>query len=66
MGFDFAGTFTKVDEHKLIESTFGEAGVLLVEFIAAPDGVTVRRKPSTRRRRIRWNSSAADGRRFWE
>jgi uncharacterized protein YndB with AHSA1/START domain len=41
MGFDFAGTYTKVDEHKLIESTFG-GRVLLVEFIAGQDGVTVR------------------------
>ena len=41
VGFDFAGTFTKVVEHKLIESTFGDR-VLLVEFIAAHDSVTVR------------------------
>jgi len=41
MGFDFAGTYTKVVEHKLIESTFGDR-TLLVEFMAAPDGVTVR------------------------
>ncbi len=41
MGFDFAGTYTKVVEHKLIESEFG-GRTLRVEFIAAPDGVTVR------------------------
>ncbi len=41
MGFDFAGTYTKVVEHKLIESTFG-GRVLLVEFSAGADGVTVR------------------------
>jgi len=41
MGFDFAGTYTKVVEHKLIESSFGDR-VLLVEFIPGPDGVTVR------------------------
>lgn len=41
MGFDFAGTYTKVVEHKLIESTFG-GRVLTVEFIAENDGVTVR------------------------
>ena len=40
MGFDFAGTYTKVVEHKLIESAFGDR-VLLVEFISEPDGVTV-------------------------
>jgi uncharacterized protein YndB with AHSA1/START domain len=40
-GFDFAGTYTRVVEHKLIECSFGDR-VLLVEFIAAPDGVTVR------------------------
>ncbi len=41
MGFDFAGTYTKVVEHKLIESSFG-GRVLLVEFIGGPDGVIVR------------------------
>jgi uncharacterized protein YndB with AHSA1/START domain len=41
MGFDFAGTYTKVVDRKLIESTFG-GRVLLVEFIDGPDGVTVR------------------------
>jgi uncharacterized protein YndB with AHSA1/START domain len=41
MGFDFAGTYTKLVEHKLIESTFGDR-VLLVEFVAGQDGVTVR------------------------
>jgi uncharacterized protein YndB with AHSA1/START domain len=41
MGFDFAGTFTKVIEHELIESSFGDR-VLLVEFLSGPDGVTVR------------------------
>ena len=41
MGFDFAGTYTKVVEHKLIESEFG-GRALLVEFVAGKDGVTVR------------------------
>jgi uncharacterized protein YndB with AHSA1/START domain len=41
MGFDFAGTFTKVIEHQLIESSFGDR-VLLVEFISASGAVTVR------------------------
>jgi uncharacterized protein YndB with AHSA1/START domain len=41
MGFDFAGTFTRVIEHKLIESMFG-GRVLLVEFIPDHDGVLVR------------------------
>jgi uncharacterized protein YndB with AHSA1/START domain len=41
MGFDFAGTYTKVVEHKLIESSFGDR-VLLVEFIPGPGDVTVR------------------------
>ena len=41
MGFDFAGTFTHVEEHKLIESTFGDR-TLLVEFLSGKDGVTVR------------------------
>src|ERR1700753_2597105 len=33
MGFDFAGTYTKVIEHKLIESSIGDR-TLLVEFIS--------------------------------
>jgi uncharacterized protein YndB with AHSA1/START domain len=41
MGFDFAGTYTNVVEHKLIESTFG-GRVLSVEFSPEADGVTVR------------------------
>lgn len=41
MGFDFAGTYTRIVEHALIESAFGDR-VLLVEFIAGDDGVTVR------------------------
>jgi uncharacterized protein YndB with AHSA1/START domain len=41
MGFDFAGTFTRIAEHTVIESSFG-GRTLLVEFIETPDGVTVR------------------------
>lgn len=41
MGFDFAGTYTRIVEHQLIECSFGDR-VLLVEFSSGPDGVTVR------------------------
>lgn len=41
MGFDFAGTFTKVVPHERIESAFGDR-TLQVEFVNGPDGVTVR------------------------
>ncbi|MEO8103143.1 MAG: SRPBCC family protein [Betaproteobacteria bacterium] len=41
MGFDFAGTYTKVVKHQLIECSFGDR-VLLVEFAVGADGVTVR------------------------
>lgn len=41
MGFDFAGTYTRIAEHQLIECSFGER-TLRVEFIAGPEGVTVR------------------------
>ena len=41
MGFDFAGTYTKVQEHRLIEASLGDR-VLLVEFDVGPDGVIVR------------------------
>jgi uncharacterized protein YndB with AHSA1/START domain len=41
MGFDFAGTYTKVVTHELIECSFGER-TLRVEFSAAAGGVAVR------------------------
>ena len=40
-GFDFAGTYIKIIDHNLIESTFGDRA-LVVEFITGKDGVTVR------------------------
>jgi uncharacterized protein YndB with AHSA1/START domain len=41
MGFDFAGTYTQVIEHRLIECSFGDRD-LRVEFLPGPSGVTVR------------------------
>ena len=41
MGFDFAGTYTKIDKHKLIEYTFGDRSAS-VEFIPRQDDVVVR------------------------
>jgi hypothetical protein len=41
MGFDFAGTYTRIVEHKLIEYSFGER-TAQVEFVDSPSGVTVR------------------------
>jgi uncharacterized protein YndB with AHSA1/START domain len=41
MGFDFAGTYTRVVANQLIESAFGDRS-LQVEFIEIPGGVTVR------------------------
>ncbi len=41
MGFDFAGTYTRVENHKLIEAAFGDR-TMLVEFLPGKDGVTVR------------------------
>ena len=40
-GFDFAGTYTKIVEHKLIEYSFGDRKAQ-VEFIPDPKGVVVR------------------------
>lgn len=40
MGFDFAGTYTKIVEHKLIEYAFGERAAQ-VEFSDGPNGVKV-------------------------
>jgi uncharacterized protein YndB with AHSA1/START domain len=41
MGFDFAGTYTKVEKHKRIEYSFGDR-TAQVEFAETPNGVTVR------------------------
>ena len=41
MGFDFAGTYTRIDKHRLIESSFGDR-VLRVEFLESPGQVTVK------------------------
>lgn len=41
VGFDFAGTYTKLVEHQLIEYSFGER-LGVVEFIDGEKGVTVR------------------------
>ncbi|TXH75434.1 MAG: hypothetical protein E6Q85_04520 [Thiothrix sp.] len=41
MGFDFAGTYTKIVPHELIEASFGERS-LRVEFEQLPDAVRVR------------------------
>ena len=41
MGFDFAGKYTRIEEHALIEAALGDR-VLLVEFIPVKDGVIVR------------------------
>jgi uncharacterized protein YndB with AHSA1/START domain len=40
-GFDFAGTYTAVELHKLIEYSFGDR-TARVEFTENPQGVTVR------------------------
>ncbi|MET4255344.1 uncharacterized protein YndB with AHSA1/START domain [Bradyrhizobium sp. S3.12.5] len=41
MGFDFAGTYTTIVEHKLIEYAFGDRKAE-VEFVPGPKGVVVR------------------------
>ena len=40
-GFDFAGTYTRIEPQKLIEYTFG-GRTAAVEFLSGADGVTVR------------------------
>lgn len=42
MGFDFAGTYTKVVEHELLEYSLGDGRNVRVEFDAGGRGVTVR------------------------
>jgi uncharacterized protein YndB with AHSA1/START domain len=41
MGFDFAGTYTKIVPNERIEAQFGDRA-LVVEFVPSPTGVTVR------------------------
>src|SRR5207247_10535452 len=41
MGFDFAGTYTKIVKHKLIEYSFGDRAAH-VEFADSPKSVAVR------------------------
>jgi len=41
MGFDFAGTYTRIIEHELIEYSFGDR-MAQVEFTEVPEGVRVR------------------------
>jgi len=41
MGFDFAGTYTRIVERELIECSFGDR-VMVVEFLSGNDGVMVR------------------------
>jgi uncharacterized protein YndB with AHSA1/START domain len=41
VGFDFAGTYTRIVEHKLIEYAFGDRAAQ-VEFAAGPNGTGVR------------------------
>ncbi|WP_226780605.1 SRPBCC family protein [Oceaniglobus trochenteri] len=41
MGFDFAGTYTRIVEHRLIEYSFGERSAT-VEFLPQDGGVVVR------------------------
>lgn len=41
MGFDFAGTYTNIVKHELIEYAFGERSAR-VEFASTPSGVRVR------------------------
>jgi uncharacterized protein YndB with AHSA1/START domain len=41
IGFDFAGTYTRIVEHELIEYSFGDR-MAQVEFTDSPNGVKVR------------------------
>jgi uncharacterized protein YndB with AHSA1/START domain len=41
VGFDFAGIYTRIVEHELIECSFGDR-VMLVEFLARQGEVTIR------------------------
>lgn len=42
MGFDFEGTYTRIEPHRLIEYTMEDARKVRVEFVSAGSAVTVR------------------------
>ena len=42
MGFDFAGTYTRIEKHCLIEASFLGERMLNVAFEASPEGVMLR------------------------
>lgn len=42
MGFDFAGTYTRIETHRLLEASFLGERMLNVTFEASPEGVMVR------------------------
>lgn len=42
MGFDFAGTYTKIVKHELIEYSLEDSRLVQIEFAAGHNGVTVR------------------------
>ena len=62
MGFDFAGTYTKIVKHKLIEYSFGDR-MAQVEFTPDAKGVIVH-VTLTANRRTPSSSSEKDGRPF--
>lgn len=41
-GFDFAGRYTKIEHHQTIEYSLEDGRVVVVEFVAGDNGVTVR------------------------
>ena len=61
MGFDFAGTYTKIVEHERIEYAFGDRKAE-IEFVPGPRASSSA-IPSTPKRRTRSSSSKAAGRR---
>jgi uncharacterized protein YndB with AHSA1/START domain len=62
MGFDFAGTYTKIVEHKLIEYSFGDR-MAQVEFTLTPKASSSA-SPLTANRRTPSSSSKEGGRQF--
>lgn len=41
MSFDFGGTYTKVENHKIIESVLGDGRTIKTTFVESPSGVKV-------------------------
>jgi uncharacterized protein YndB with AHSA1/START domain len=64
-GFDFEGTYTRIEPKKVIEYRMSDGREVQVEFVERPGGVLVRGRRSTRRPRTLPSCSGRAGRPSW-